>query len=686
MAQEQTTKGEFTVKIHKFLLILFFMFLAGCGEESSSTTTPTNPDGTIPNVAAIELTVASSTIATGGATGVTVRLYTASGQLVTDSKTVTFTLSPPTLATITPFATTSSGVLTQTLTAKTVQGSVTLTASVDGLSAEQTVQISNLISAATITATANPAAITVGGTSVISATVLDNTGTALPDGTTVNFSVNNTSLGTIVPLASVSGGAGVAQATFSAGTTTAGTATITATSGSASGTVDIGVAGAAAGSIEFLSATPQIVVIKGAGGIETSLIEFQVNDSLGNPVVGSQTVRLVLSGPNGGEYIGPTPGMTTLDVGTVAGIASTTLHSGTIPGTATINATVVGTTLTTSSGVIAIGGGVPSEGHFSLSTSVLNLEGWAYDGITADITARISDRYGNYNVLEGTSVSFYSECGAIDRAVNLSAVGDGTVQFRTQRPAPQDVALTTLDTALKPIYDTRLGVTIDDSNNFSGGLCTIIAVIDGEEEFNDANASGTYNLGESFVDTYDDIHLDKDDDSETVPFGTEVAGIPYDSTFEDLIVDRNLNGVFNGMNNVWDANKRIARQIKLLFTGIPGISIAVDGAPSTAITSGDQIIIANGGSKKINFSLHDANFNPPIAGTTFTVTADIGSVAGTTSDTFLDTASPGSPIYSLTILDDDPADGDPVPAIGNLTFKWTWKGAEYTYSVPLSVD
>ncbi len=669
----------------RILWFLTLLLLAACGTGGSDSTpdTPGTPDTPEVTVSVVLLSTNSSTIATEGTASISVRLLDDSGELVTETKNVSLSLDNPGLASISSPATTSSGVLTRTLTAGSVEGTIILTASVDGVTEQVSIQISDQLTAASISVSSSPDAITVGGTSVITATVLDSNNDPMSDGTTVNFSIDNTSLGTIVSSSDISGGAGVAQATFSAGTTSAGTATVTASSGVASGSTTLSVAGADAGSIEFVSATPQIVVIKGSGGTETSLVEFLVKDSGGNPVVGSQAVNFTLSGPNGGEYIGSTPGTSTLVVGTVNGEVSTILHSGTIPGTVNITANVEGTALTSSSGVIAIGGGVPSEGHFSVSTTTFNLEGLAYDGVTTDITARIADRYGNYNVLEGTSVSFYSECGAIDRATNLSADGEGTVVFRTQRPYPEDNLLLASDDIIADDYSDYLGVIIDGTNNPSDGLCTIIAVVDGEEEFTDANANGLYDLGESYDDTYDDIHLDKDDDSENIPFGGEVAGNPYDSSFEDLVVDRNLDGNFDGRNDIWDSNKRISRQIKLLITGEPRVSVA--NSSGVPISENDTITVADGDNERVYFSLHDINYNSPIAGTDFNVSCDVGEIGGKTDYTYIDDNDLGAPIFSVAIADSTAGDTD-AAEIGTLEISWTWKGDDYSYSVLVEVD
>lgn len=643
-------------------------------------------------VAQLSLVPSATNVGTNGTVTVNAALYGTSGQIITDKKTVSFTIDKPAFASVTPSVTTTTGEATAVMTTRNEEGQVVLTATVDDVTAQKTIVISNQSTAASIALTATPPSLTVGGTSLVSARVLKANGDPMPDGTLVNFAISNPDLGDVVGSSYVMGGNGVAQSTFKANMVM-GTARVSATTGTVTNQISLEIAPADAGSIEFLSAEPQVVVIKGQGGIETSLIKFLVKDINGFPVGGSQAVRLDLSGPNGGEYIGPTPGVKSLEVSTVNGEASTYLHSGTIPGTATVTATVVGTNIKTSSGVIAIGGGVPSASHFSLSATRLNLEGFAYDGITSEINVKLADRYGNYNVLSGTAVSFYTEAGAIDRAVNLNEVGEGSVTFRTQRPFPQDVpvqdpAIDPYESWLSGQFAQKLGVSFGN-NNPRDGLCTIIAVVDGEEKFID-NGNGLYDSGDTFFDTYDDIHLDKDDDPLNVPPASVRAGYPHDMTFEDLIVDKNKNGLFNGMNGVWDANKRIAEQIKLLITGAPDFISVGDGA-GNSYGQGDEIVIPDGGRKTIYFSIHDINFNPPTAYSEFILTkgSDIG-LRGNTQHEFANPTSFGAPIFSVEVY--DPSPGSLSETIGTLNFDWTWAKDEsedyrtYRFSMPVKLE
>lgn len=643
---------------------------------------PTNPV----TVSDIQMTPSSSTIGTGQTANLTLTLFDASGQLVAESKQVVFTLSAPALGSIPSPATVTNGFATRTFTARTLEGNVVITATVDGISTTRSIQISNQASASTVALAANPTGVTVGGTTVVSATVRDSAGNPMPNGTSVNFSVDNGALGTIVSSATTTNG--IAQVTFSAGTTQTGTANITATSGSATGAVAIAVAGTAAGSIEFLSASPQIISIRGAGGLETSNIKFLIKDSNGNPIIGSQQVSISLSGPNGGEYLGSAPGTNNITVGTVNGEATTILHSGNIPGTATLTATVVGSAppLATSSGVIAIGGGIPSHRHFSLSANRLNVEGGFADNVLNDVIVLLADRYGNKNVLKGTAVSFYSECGGIDRAVAVDEIGQGKVVLRTQNPRAINVipdprgtlngsgscgARCDEENEFIQNYFNLMGVDITArSSNPRDGLCTITAVVDGEEAFIDANGNGLYDLGENFLDTYDDIHIEADDDSDFLD--VIAAGRPFDPSFEPLVIDRNKDGLFTGKNTVWDGNKRLSNRLDVLFTGAIGIHSSTDILPPGT----PDFVLANGGSTIIYFAVHDANYNRPIAGTTISVTGTDVKVSGTTDWEYLDTNALGTPIFALALSDSDPATDALKTA--EVKISVTWRGSTLT--------
>jgi hypothetical protein len=363
-----------------------------------------------------------------------------------------------------------------------------------------------------ITVAANPTSLTANGTSVITATIRDSNGNLVPDGTTVTFSLSSVAYG-ILTNTMVTTAAGIATTTFAAGTGQ-GSVTITATSGGNSNIVSLTVGIVSAGSIQFVSATPQILGIRGSGRSETSLIQFLVIDVNANPVNGA-IVDFVMTGPNGGEFIGDidtTPNIASaLTVSN--GIASMLLHSGTIAGTVTIIAstTIANGPISSSATPISIGGGVPSASHFTLARTPINLEGFVWQNLQSDVIALLGDRFGNYNVMNGTSVSFYTEAGAIDAQGITGGVGAGDtgidatpgntgeadVVFRTQLRLPEkDVTPAVAGDAVSNEYfgggNEFYYTSGSNTYNPRAGWSTVLATTRGEETFHDENHDGLF--------------------------------------------------------------------------------------------------------------------------------------------------------------------------------------------------
>ncbi|MBI5055514.1 MAG: hypothetical protein HZB61_02700 [Nitrospirae bacterium] len=529
-----------------------------------------------------------------------------------------------------------------------------------------------------VNAVATPATITVQGTSSVSVTVLDSTGANVPDGTVVTFS---TTSGSITPQATTANG--VATATFTAGST-AGNITITATAGSKSDPVTITISAPDTGSIMFTSATPSVIGIKGSGQTEVSLIKFSVKDINGNAVVDGTSVDFVMSGPgggrlpsNGGEYIGDSDtSPTTASASTVSGVASVYLNSGMIAGPVIITATVAGTTMSSSSTTISIGGGVSNDAHLTLVTDKFNLEGLGWANIQANISVFMADRFGNYNVLQGTTVSFYSESGAIDRNDITDANGSTSVVFRTQNPIPYDVAPVAWENTLCNSLETTYGIDVYDagtskckSGHPRDGWATIMVTTRGEEAFNDTNGNGMYGTGESFTDTSQEAYLDANDND---------AWDDGSSDPEELYIDDNGNSTCQDTgNSSWDSDKTIFKSLNLLITGSP---YYMDIAPNT-------ITVPNAGSQSYKFLVTDINLNSPIGGTKVSISTSKGTLSGTTSYTFPDLPpDTNGPIeLSFTLEDSNKTDTD-LPEFTTITIKVTYKGVDYYLPVTGTVD
>lgn len=523
---------------------------------------------------------------------------------------------------------------------------------------------------ANITVSATPSALTTLGSTSITAMVLDGSGAKVADGTVVRFTLNSNALGSMTATSTTFHGQAIG--TFTAANS-AGTAVITATAGNAQGSVQVQISPAAINSIQFESANPQTIGIKGFGQAETSQIKFIVMDVNGQPV-SNATVTFTIKGPGGGEYIAPTSVSTTS-----SGEASTILHSGTTAGPVTVLATVGGTSVSASSSAISVGGGTASESHFNLATSVFNLPGLIYSGATADISAFVADRYGNYNLLTGTAVSYYTEAGAVDRTGVTDSTGLTKVTLRTQAPVPVEVAPLTSETTLLSRLKSTYGATAmaGVTGHPRNGWTTVLATVQGEEKFLDENGDGVFTYSysttpcpgpesggsiiytcecdngkasvigpascpsgskrsEAFVDVGEPF-IDKNDDGCRNDSSTKNCNGSVSSSsdpFEEFI-DANGDSAYNGPNGVWDgagcisqgcqSSKMIPASITLAFTGNPALCAA---APT--------IFALNGGSKSFSFAVGDLNANALIAGTTIAVAADAGTLSGTTDYTILD--------------------------------------------------
>ncbi len=573
---------------------------------------------------------------------------------------------------------------------------------------------------ASITLAANPSSLTVLGTSSITATVLDSTDANVPDGTVVTFTLNDSTLGTVTPRATTYNG--TVTATFTA-SNKPGTAIIMGTSGSATDTVNITIAAAVTGSIEFVSATPQVIGVQGSGQTETSTIKFLIKDINGNPVVDGTPVSFTMRGPsggrlpaNGGEYIGEidsTP--TQASASTVNGYANVILHSGRVAGPVLTTATVTGTTMSSSSTPISIGGGVPSASHFTVSTSTYNLPGLAIANRQANISVFLADRFGNYNVLTGTSVSFYSEAGAIDRSDITDSNGSTSVVYRTQAPDPADVAALgggtcaggpalwylyppDWESCLLQYVNTTYGVST--TRHPRDGWATILASVRGEEAFSDANGNGIYDVGESFTDANGNGIYDVGESfSDANGNGIYDVAESFTNTPQEAFIDKNDNGSwdggstdpfeeyiddngnsnydYDGANGIreWDSDKTIFEDIRLLITG----------GPAYIKLSPSAFNILNGGSQGFTLLVSDINLNPLSPGSKVTISVDEGKLSGVTSYTFPNLFIRGPVELSFVVSDSSVTDTD-LPKPATITVKVTWEETEYTRTFSGTID
>ena len=189
--------------------------------------------------------------------------------------------------------------------------------------------------------------------------------------------------------------------------------------------------------IAFLGATPPELSVNGVGGKETAVLDWEVRDSLGNPVDANHTALLTFSivgGPGGGEYLSPTAITTT-----ASGKASVTFNSGIRSGVAQVVAsTSVGNRIITSSPIrVVIDGGFPDQRHFTVASPFFNLPALGVAAYRQQISVLAGDKYSNP---AAASAVYFRTSACVVQGTFGSAVttkdGQGTVDLITGNPYP----------------------------------------------------------------------------------------------------------------------------------------------------------------------------------------------------------------------------------------------------------
>jgi len=505
-----------------------------------------------------------------------------------------------------------------------------------------------------------PTSIGAGGSATVSASVVDQTGT-LYSGTPLTIAFNSPCVGngtatiagpagSTLPAGSVSTSTGVAQVTYTAkgcsGTDTiTATTTVTATNGTTStltATGSITIAAAAIGSIQFVSATPATIGLKGTGLNQTSTVIFKVVDSSGGPRSGV-LVTFALNTTVGGLGLTPTSATSGSD-----GTVQTIVSSGTAHTSVVVSATIASPALTTNSSVLAVTTGLPASAAFSIATgtgsagnSCPNVEAFNIDGVTIPIVVRLADRYNN-PAPDGTAVAFTTDGGHI--------VGNCTTPSSSATPGDGTCSVTWTSADPRP-------VPADDSPPIkAAGRTMVLATAIGEESFTDINGSGYYIQGDPFADLGEPFR----DDNEN---GTYDLG-EYFLDFLHTGVWAGPDGTFKGIT----CNGSTSTSTCTTTTWAIGASLLITmstGGAKITVTSTGSPPYAENSTNAISFNVQDLNGNPLPAGTTVvvTVSAALGAITqgtftipctaalgGASYTSFLTAASaPGSGIVTITV-------------------------------------
>ncbi len=283
----------------------------------------------------------------------------------------------------------------------------------------------------------------------------------------------------------------------------------------------------AIGSISFVSATPDEIVLQGTGGQNSasiSTLTFQVNGELGNPL-SQQEVNFALNTTTGGLTLDPATGLTNSQ-----GQVSTRVSAGSVPTSIRVTAevdTASGETIRTQSDLLSVNTGLPDQNSLSISKSIHNPEAFEIDGVEVTITARLADSFNN-PVPNGTTVSFTTEGGSIQPSCITGANANGEIDpdqpntgtcsviWTSSNPRPADHRITILATAIghetlidsngNNAYDDVDGLPIIDGTDSGFGLSnpTRSGFVDHSEAWRDDDEDGVRDGNEIFIDYNND--------------------------------------------------------------------------------------------------------------------------------------------------------------------------------------
>lgn len=638
-----------------FLLAATLAMLAGCGAG-----TPDAPVSTVPSVPSLTITLTNggvpvTSITSGTPATVKATLKDATGAAVAGAV-VTFS-TDTTLATISPAATAltgSTGVATVTLSPATVTaaGATTITATSQVGTSALTGTIGYSVGGAVVTIT-NPAfgvsPLSAFGTTSVAVTVSSG-GVPVTTPQTVTFSSACASSGKAVLSASVVTVNGIATGSYR-DNGCAGTDTITASvSGITSSSATLTIIAPTAGSIQYISAIPTNISLKGSGGTSASQVTFKVLDTSGNPLSG-KTVTFGLSTTIGGLSLTSSTG-----ISDSAGLVVAIVNSGTVSTpvrvTASTPGATAGSTLTTQSSQLSITTGIPDQAGFSVSATKLNFEGLTTDGVTTILTARLADHFKN-PVPDGTTVNFTAEAGSVVGTCNTVA-GACSSTYTTQGARPLDGRVTVLAYAVGE-------ETFTDLNG--NGLADLAPV----NEMIDANGVST-DLPEAWVD-YNENGV-RDTNEPFLDFNNDGLYTAADGKFEGVLCDNTIAPPAGSSVGTCASAKSLHVRSRVV--------LALSDTKAVIITTPASINLGGlcgTAAQSVGIRIVDVNGNPMPAGTTIAVKTTNGTLVVPTS--FIEPNSSAKPIgsnYSVNIQSDAALNAgtctDPTPN-GTLTITVT---------------
>ncbi|HUN66964.1 MAG TPA: hypothetical protein VMW43_12805 [Bacteroidota bacterium] len=193
-------------------------------------------------------------------------------------------------------------------------------------------------------------------------------------------------------------------------------------------------------SIAFIGETSNEITVYGVGGSESTILTWEVRDSLGFPVDFDHrdTVNFQIVGTpvNGGAYVSPASAITN-----ASGRVSTTVNSGTVAGViqfiASLRRNSDGVIIQSTPVIITIDAGLPDQAHFTIGADQFNFPGYDWVNHTDGILVQVGDMYSN-PVKQNTAVYFSTTGGVIDASGFTDVHSHASVTLYSGNPRPND--------------------------------------------------------------------------------------------------------------------------------------------------------------------------------------------------------------------------------------------------------
>jgi hypothetical protein len=479
-----------------------------------------------------------------------------------------------------------------------------------------------------------------GGSVTVSVIIRDFNGDPYTEEVDINFTTKFSKSEESIIDDVVTTDTGSATATYQA-TGGDGVDTITATANigqeTLSATATISVAGVIAGSIDFISATPETIALKGTGGparSETSVLVFMVVDEYGDPVEG-ETVELRLSTDVGGLSLSNSSAVSNSE-----GLVQTTVNAGNVSTHVRVHATIVDSfpLITVVSDELLVSTGLPDQNSISLGIETFNPETWHYNNVEVPVIFQAADHFNNF-VPDGTVVYFTTEGGSIDDS-GTTTDGVCEVIWRSSDPRPDDGGVTILAFCIgeESFVDYNGNGFFDEEDLFDSAT-------DMAEPFRDENDSGDYDYGEPF--------WDFDNNGEFTSSG---------------------NGIYNGSlcSDTAEASGLCTKE--LVYVQRSGRLIMSGSFAENISFSPGSVDLRGGSSQTVSVTIGDLNNNPMPMGTEIEFTTTNGNIVGGSSFTVPNTNRSG-PLVCQVLL--EPSEGDRISGLLQVTVTTPFENVTY---------